>query len=346
MVEHLAAGGAQLAAHRVEEDRLQERTHAGGHLAHAVLKRIEHHNRIGVRVEERKSALLHRTALARSDLHKVEHAGLGGLERAVEVLAGVDVAAVLPLHLHERADGHGVGLAKVGAGSQDVEELVLLAELGKAGAQLGVDLLAGGGQQCVHLLKAFVHVGERFVALLLVEQFGGDQSADALRHLGLRHALAPGVDPGGPLAVVDLGALAVGHGDDLGTGGQRHLAAVNDLLRVAAVAAGDDERLLAKTLRSHQAKLACRVDRRGKRGGLALEQLVGRHQVNHRTAASDPKDVLDLALALDDFLNQIMCVHADAPPCGAALNDDSSYLLSFYVVLFIARATTPVKSSR
>ena len=113
-----------------------------------------------MRVEERKRALLHGAALARSELHKVEHAGLGGLERAVEVLAGVDVAAVLPLHLHERADGHGVGLAKVGARAQDIEELVLLAELGKAGAQLGVDLLTGGGQQRIHLLEALIHVGE------------------------------------------------------------------------------------------------------------------------------------------------------------------------------------------
>ena len=298
-----------------------------------------------MRVEERKSALLHGAALARAKLHKVEHAGLGGFERAVEVLAGVDVAAVLPLHLHERADGHGVGLAKVGSGAQDIEELVLLAELGKAGAQLGVDLLAGGGQQRIHLLEALVHVGECLVAFLLVEQLGGDQSADALRHLGLRHALAPRVDPGDPLAVVNLGALAVGHGDDLGAGSQRHLAAIDDLLRVAAVAAGNNERLLAKALGGHQAKLACRVDRRGKRGGLALEQLVGRHQVDHRTATGDPKDVLNLALALDDFLNQIVCVHPDVPPCAAVLSDGGSYLLSFYVVLFITRATTPVKSS-
>ena len=120
---------------------------------------------------------------------------------------------------------------------------MLLAELGKAGAQLGVDLLAGGGQQRVHLPEALVHVGECLVAFLLVEQLGGDQGADALRHLGLRHALAPGVNPGGPLAVVDLGAFAVGEGDDLGAGGQRHLAAVDDLLRVAAVAAGNNERL-------------------------------------------------------------------------------------------------------
>ena len=180
---------------------------------------------------------------------------------------------------------------------------MLLAELGKAIAQLGVDLLAGSGQQRIHLLKAGVHVGKRLVALLLVEQFGGDQSADTLRYLGLRHAFAPRIDPGGPLAVIDLGALAVGHGHDLGAGCQRHLAAVDDLLRVTAVAAGNDERLLAKTLGSHQAKLARRVDRRGKRGCLALEQLVGRHQVDHRTATSDPKDILDLALALDDFLN-------------------------------------------
>ena len=161
----------------------------------------------------------------------------------MEVLAGVDVAAVLPLHLHERADRHGVGLAKVGAGAQDIEELVLLAELGKAGAQLGVDLLAGGGQQRIHLLEALVHVGECLVAFPLVEQLGGDQSADALRHLGLRHVLAPRIDPGGPLAVIDLGALAVGEGNDLGAGSQRHLAAIDDLLRVAAVAAGNNERL-------------------------------------------------------------------------------------------------------
>ena len=118
---------------------------------------------------------------------------------------------------------------------------MLLAELGKASAQLGVGLLAGGGQQRIHLLKAFVHVGECLVAFLLVEQLGGDQGADALRHLGLWHAFAPGVDPGGPLAAVNLGALAVGHGHDLGTGCQRHLATVDDLLRIAAVAAGDDE---------------------------------------------------------------------------------------------------------
>ena len=297
-----------------------------------------------MRVEERKRALLHGAALAGAELHKVEHAGLGSLEGAVEVLAGVDVAAVLPLHLHERADGHGIGLAKVGAGTQDVEELVLLAKLGKAGAQLGVDLLARSGQQCVHLLEAGVHVGERLVALLLVEQLGGDQSADALRHLGLRHALAPGVDPGSPLAVVNLGALAVGHGDDLGAGSQRHLATVDDLLRVAAVAAGDDERLLAKALGGHQAELTRGVDRGGKRSSLALEQLVGRHQVDHRTAAGDPKDVLDLTLALDDFLDQIMCVHADVPPCVATLSDRSSYLRSFYVVLFIPRKLPQVKS--
>mgnify|MGYP000618171925 CR=1 FL=1 len=53
--------------------------------------------------------------------------------------------------------------------------------------------------------------------------------------------LRPTDRPGGPLAVIDLGALAVGEGDNLGAGGQRHLAAVDDLLRVAAVAAGDDE---------------------------------------------------------------------------------------------------------
>ena len=41
VVEHLAAGGTQLAAHRIEEDRLQVRTHAGGHVAHAVLERID-----------------------------------------------------------------------------------------------------------------------------------------------------------------------------------------------------------------------------------------------------------------------------------------------------------------
>ena len=111
---------------------------------------------------------------------------------------------MLPLHLHERADRHGIGLAKVGAGAQDIEELVLLAELGKAGAQLGVDLLTGGGQQRIHLLEALIHVGECLVAFLLVEQLGGDQSADALRHFSLRHTLTPRIDPGSPLAVVDL----------------------------------------------------------------------------------------------------------------------------------------------
>ena len=214
---------------------------------------------------------------------------------------------------------------------------MLLAELGKAIAQLGVDFLAGSGQQGIHLLKAGVHVGECLVTLLLVEQLGSHQDADALRNLGLRHAFTPRIDPGGPLAVINLGALAVGEGDDLGAGSQRHLAAVDDLLRVTAVAAGNDERLLAKTLGSHQAKLARRVDRRGKRGGLALEQFVSRHEVDHRTAAGNPKDVLDLALALDNFLNQITCVHADVPPCVAAFGDGCSYLLSFYVVLYIPR---------
>ena len=64
VVEDLAARGAQLAAHVVEEDRLQERTHAGRHVAHAVLKRVEHHDRVGVRVEECKCALLHGATLA------------------------------------------------------------------------------------------------------------------------------------------------------------------------------------------------------------------------------------------------------------------------------------------
>ena len=118
---------------------------------------------------------------------------------------------------------------------------MLLAELGKAIAQLGVDLLTGSGQQRIHLLKAGVHVGECLVTLLLVEQLGSHQDADALRNLGLRHAFAPRIDPGGPLAVINLGALAVGHGHDLGAGCQRHLATVDDLLRIAAVAAGDDE---------------------------------------------------------------------------------------------------------
>lgn len=125
---------------------------------------------------------------------------------------------------------------------------MLLAELGKAVAQLRVDLLAGGGQQRVHLLKAGIHVGERLVAFLLVDQLGSHQNADALRDLGLRLALAPRIDPGGPLAVVDLGARIVGHSHDLGTGSQRHLATVDDLLRVAAVAAGDDERLRPQAL--------------------------------------------------------------------------------------------------
>ena len=39
-----------------------------------------------------------------------------------------------------------------------------------------------------------------------------------------------------------------------------------------------------------------------------------------------------------------MCVHGDAPPCVAALDDGSSYLQSFYVVLFIACKQVPVKS--
>ena len=120
---------------------------------------------------------------------------------------------------------------------------MLLAELGKAIAQLGVDLLAGSGQQGIHLLKAGIHVGECLVAFLLVKQFGSHQDADALRNLGLRHAFAPRIDPGGPLAVINLGALAVGHGHDLGAGCQRHLATVDDLLCIAAVAAGNNERL-------------------------------------------------------------------------------------------------------
>ena len=83
MVEHLAAGGAQLAAHRVEEDRLQVRTHAGRHVAHAVLTRVEHQNRIGVRVEERKRALLSAAKTAKEALTDVESTPL-----AVESASG------------------------------------------------------------------------------------------------------------------------------------------------------------------------------------------------------------------------------------------------------------------
>lgn len=84
--------------------------------------------------------------------------------------------------------------------------------------------------------------GERLVAFLLVEQLSGDQGADALR--APRPATRPrprGRPRWSTCRCANLGALAVGEGDDLGAGGQRHLAAVNDLLRVAAVAAGDDE---------------------------------------------------------------------------------------------------------
>ncbi len=63
-------------------------------------------------LQERQGALVHGAALARTHLEEIKHAGLGALERPVEVLPRMDVGAVLPLHLLQRADGHGAALAR------------------------------------------------------------------------------------------------------------------------------------------------------------------------------------------------------------------------------------------
>ena len=260
-------------------------------------------------LEERQGALVHRTALARAHLQEVEDAILGSLKGAMEVLGRVDIAAVLPLHLHERADGEAVRLAKVGTAAQDIEELMLLAKLGKAIAQLGIYLFACGRQNLIHFGNTGIHVSEIGVALLLVEQLGRERQRDAGRDFGLRNALAPRVHPGDPLASIDLGAGVIGLRDHRRARGKGNLAALDDLGGIAAVTAGNDQRLLAQATGTHDVELAGRIDIRGERRRLALQELMGRNQIDHRATAGDPVDAVELALLGNCFLNQIMCVH-------------------------------------
>ena len=235
----------------------------------------------------------------------------------MEVLGRVDVTAVLPLHLHKRADSETVGLAKVGTAAQNIEEFVLLAKLGKAIAQLGIYLLACRGKNLIHLGDTGIHIGKIGVALLLIEQLCRKRQRNASGDLGLRHALAPWVDPRGPLAGVNLGSSVVGLGDHRSAGSKGNLAALDDLRGVAAVTAGNDQGLLAQTTRTHDIELASRIDIRSEGGCLALQKLMSRDQIDHGATASNPVDAVELALLGNCLFDQIVCVHIQFLSCLA-----------------------------
>ena len=268
-----------------------------------------------MRLKERQGALVHSTALAGAHLQEVKNAILSSLEGAMEVLGRVDVAAVLPLHLHKRADSETVGLAKVGTAAQNIEELVLLAKLGKTIAQLGIYLLTCRGKNLIHLGDTGIHIGKIGVALLLIEQLGRKRQRNASGDLSLRHALAPWVDPRGPLAGVDLRSSVVGLGDHRSAGGKGNLAALNDLGGVATVAASNDQGLLAQTTRTHDIELASRIDIRSEGGCLALQKLVSRDQIDHGATTSNPVDAVELALLGNCLFDQIVCVHIQFLSC-------------------------------
>ena len=270
-----------------------------------------------MRLKERQGALVHSTALAGAHLQEVKNAILSSLEGAVEVLGRVDVAAVLPLHLHKRADSETVGLAKVGTAAQNIEELVLLAKFGKAIAQLGIYLLACRGKNLIHLGNTGIHIGEIGVALLLIEQLCRKRQRNASGDLGLRHALAPRVDPRGPFTGVDLRSSVVGLGDHRSAGSKGNLAALDDLRGVATVATSDDQRLLAQTTRTHNVKFTRGIDIRSEGGCLALQKLMSRDQIDHGATASNPVDAVELAPLGNCLFNQIVCVHIQFLSCLA-----------------------------
>ena len=227
----------------------------------------------------------------------------------MEVLAGVDVAAVLPLHLLQGADREAVGLAKGGAGAQDVEELVLLAQGGKALAQLGVALGLGGDQDGVHLGDALDQGVIDVEALLGTDELGGKHQAEGSGLLGLRRGVLPDVHPAGPLAGVDARAGVVGHGDDGGTTGLGERGGIVVLGGVARVAAGDDEAVLAQLGGRHEAELAAGVEGRDDAGALGVDQVAGGNHVDHGAAAGHPVDLLDGALLVEDGIDEFLRGH-------------------------------------
>ena len=312
MIENLAASRAQLAVHRVEQDGIEEGADAGGNLIHAVVHRVKNHKGVRMGLKERKRALVHSAALAGRHLQEVEHAGLGDLEGTVEVLTRMDVGAALPLHLHQRADGKSIGLAKDGTGTQDVEELMIPAKLGEAVAQLGVDLIASSGKNLVHLGDAVGHVCQICVAFLLVEDLCRKGQGDAGGNLGLGNALAPRIDPARPLAVIDARAGVVGLGDNGGAGGLGDSARIDHLGRVAGMAASDNQGLLAQTLGTHDVELTSGICLAGEGGRLALQQLVGGQQVDEGAAAGNPEDAIELAFLGDGVGDEIVRIHCCA----------------------------------
>ena len=142
-----------------------------------------------------------------------------------------------------------------------------------------------------------------------IEQLGRKRQRNASGDLGLRHALAPRVDPRGPLAGVDLGSSVVGLGDHRSAGSKGNLAALDDLGGVATVATSDDQGLLAQTTRTHDIELASRIDIRSEGGCLALQKLMSRDQIDHGATASNPVDAVELALLGNCLFDQIVCVH-------------------------------------
>ena len=260
-------------------------------------------------LEEGQRPLVHHPGGGGTHLQEVEHARLGALEGAVEIFAGVDVAAVLPLHLHQAADGKAVGLAEVGAGAQDVEELVLLAQVGELLAQLGVHLHLGFLDDAVHLGDAFHQRVVLVKAFLGLDELGGQHGADAQRHLGGGHAVAPGVDPGDETGVVRLGTGVVGQGDH----GRAPLIGqnrgVHRFLGVAGVAAHHHHAVLAQLLGGGHQELLGGVPAGGGLGAFHGHHEVGGIQVDQAAAAGHPVHLGDLAVLRQDLLDNFICFH-------------------------------------
>ena len=192
---------------------------------------------------------------------------------------------------------------------------MLLAKLGKTIAQLGIYLLACRRKNLINLSNTGIHIGKIGIALLLIEQLGRKRQRNASGDLGLRHALAPRVDPRDPLAGVNLGSSVVGLGDHRSAGSKGNLTALDDLGGVATVAASNDQGFLTQAARAHDIKLASRIDIRSEGGCLALQKLMSRDQIDHGATASNPVDAVELALLGNCLFDQIVCVHIQFLSC-------------------------------
>lgn len=91
MVGERVRVGAQ---HDVEEQVGEDATDLGGDDVQAELLRVEHQHPLRVLRDEVDGALLHGAGLVEAEQRDEGHVLLGDLERAVEVLAGVDRGGV------------------------------------------------------------------------------------------------------------------------------------------------------------------------------------------------------------------------------------------------------------